>query len=937
MKNLLIVLCFSTVLSACGQKAVSEHLNAANQAIEHQDYDTAVIELKNAVRIEPNNAHSRFLLGETYLKLRQYAPAEKELERALELGYEVNAVIPLLSNVYHRQGENKRLFELTAEAKGLKPRELAQLKFNQLQTHVNLGNKAKAKALISELKEIINGAEYSQLALVYDLILDQQLEGALLQLKNIIATYPFQREALKLQANLYLSNNQPLLAAETYQNYVTAYPEEIEIKLVLARMYSELNLDNKAEPLVDELLKGYPDFPLLIQLKASAQLKQKNFQNALTLADKALSLNPEDSASRLIAGVGAYFTQDYKTSQYHLALIAGLLKPQHPALRLLADSQLKLGMSLQANETVQRFEAISEQDVSILSGVGLELIHLGERAKAQAILTKSQHDQQLTSPVTLANLAALKFSLDDASGILDLEKALKNTKTGESPLSEKELELHLAHALFSTKQYDKAFDLATKWQQREGLEDKLKGLVIAAKIHIKQGDNELAKQTYEKALSLKPNDRAIQLELIKLSPLDNPESIQVALNKVRALLEQHPTYLPAILQHYLLSRTIQKPEQVTAHLEKLIEKYQAENDHVAVTNLRIVLGKIWFLEGKPADSIKILELVKETDNTKAKHYWSQLAQAYVQTKQFDDAKKLYQQWYEQEPNQTRAILGMIKVYSVQGQVDKALSLSDRYLKELGGKNPEIQLLKLHLLAKTQQYNKLDEELKKLPEHIHALTFVQGLTGQVLLAQQAPQQAEPKLRLAYQATPSPTHVSLLLSAIYQNRGEQEALEFLKSHVEQYPTDQTSTLRYAQLLSDKHPDQAKIYYKKIIEHNKNHFIAHNNLANLLLKNNNLELAYIHAAEANALKPNEGQILHTMGRIELQLGRHKDALAHISAAVNLLKDELTDEVKVNHIEALVLNNEKKLAKRKIEQYTLTDKLQLTRLKNLREIHRL
>ena len=938
MKYTLIALSLAALLTACGQKSASEYLQSANLALAKQDYATAVIELKNAVKTEPNNANSRFLLGGTYLALGQYEAAEKELERAMEYGHPANEVIPLLSKVYQRQGKSKGLFELTAKAKGLKPKGLAQLKLYQVQDYVSKGSNEKAKALIDELKRIKRGAEFSQLALVYELILKQQLDAALLQLEHILTSYPNQQDALKLKAQLYLNTSQPDLATETYEQYIGAYPDEVDTRFFLARLYSELNQTDKAEPIVNELLRNYPEQPLLLQLKASARLNQQDLPQALMLAEKALRLNPEDTTSRLIAGVSAYLSRNFESSQNHFSLVASVLRPNHPALRMLADSQLRLGMSLEANETVQRFETISEQDASLLSGVGHALLRQGEINKAKAILSSASQPETLTTPEALANVASLKLSLSDVSGILDLEQALTKVQQSESTLTSEQIELGLAQAYFSTEQYDKALDIATRWQQSTSTESKIKGLIIAAKVFVKQNESSLAQKAYQQALALKPDSPGIQLALLNLAPMNTKLTQQAALDDVQAMLNQHPEYIPAILKHYLLTKLLKQPEQMTEYLSDLIDKHPSDKNQAnTIATLQLVLGKMWLLEGKPDKAIILFEQVKAAHRGQVVSYWAQLAQAYIQTRQYDKASSLYQQWFEIQPNQVRAIVGMIKVFDGQGQVKKALKLSERYLNELGGNNLEVKLLQLHLLAKIRQYDKVQAGITTLPTHIQALPFVKGLIGQVQLAQQAPHKAELNLRSAYQSKPSPANVNLLLSAIYQTSGEPQALAFLKQHISQHPNDQASVLRYAQLQTGKNQTEAKTHYQQAIKLNSNNFIAHNNLANLFVAEQNLQQAYIHAQQALAIKPNEGQVLDTLGSIELKLGKYKQALKHIGAAVDLLHQDLSDEVKVNHIEALALNHDKKLARRKIAQYTLTDKTQQARLQKLKVLHQL
>jgi Flp pilus assembly protein TadD len=49
------------------------------------DYDLAVLSLKHAVTMEPNNPTTHYLLGQTYREMGNKEDAEAELKRAQEL------------------------------------------------------------------------------------------------------------------------------------------------------------------------------------------------------------------------------------------------------------------------------------------------------------------------------------------------------------------------------------------------------------------------------------------------------------------------------------------------------------------------------------------------------------------------------------------------------------------------------------------------------------------------------------------------------------------------------------------------------------------------------------------------------------------------------------------------------------------------------------
>lgn len=911
----------ATALVGCGDKTSAEYVDSANKSLENKDYKTAIIELKNAIKQEPNEATARFLLGKVYLDLKQYSFAEKELERALDYGYAADEVIPLLSKVYQKNGTNKSLFKLTSKAKGLKPRDLAELKFYQIQAYVKAGNDAKANAIIDELKGITGGGPYSKLAFVYDLILKSEFDGAIGQLNEILERYKNQQDALKIKANLQLRLQKPEAAAKTYEDYIAAYPDEPEVKYVLAQLYSDLGQPSKAEVIVDDLLTTYPKQPILLQIKSTALLQEKNYKEALDFAERSLAINPEDSSTRLVAGVSSYMTQDFEKSESHLTLIASLLKANHPALRMLADSQIRLGRSLDANETVKMFDNINEDDAGLLAGLGQALLRDGEINKAKDVLSKQP--DELESAAARAGVATLKLSLNDVSGIVDLEQALEQMGQENTPVNKEQLEVTLVQAYISTNQIDKALEIAKKWKANK--ETEVKGWMLEAKINAMEGDFDKAKLALEEGLKIEPENSIIQFQLIELSPIKTDAQKQEMLVGLEKLLASTPTFLPAITKHYLLTRVLKQPQTMTAHLEKLIEK--DPNNSI----FHATLGRLLVAEEDFSGSVKSFENAKRLNNKPAA-YWELLANSYIKTGNFDKTKALYQEWYQAQSNNPKAIIGMIKLYDGAGEFKKAIELAQSYESQIGGNNLEIRSLHAYLLARTGQFKLAQAKVDKLPEQVKSLPLLKTTIGILQLAENDLGNAVLNLTDAYEANPSSMNANWMINAIARHKGIDAAISATKIHIEKFPKDELNTLRYAQLQTSRNENEAIEYYKKVIALNDLNFVAHNNLAYLYSEAKDYSEALKHAEKAKEMKPNDGRVLDTLGTIELKLGNVEDALKHLTAAIADKNTHNTDNVFVNYVEALYANKEFKLAERKISQYTFKSDKTLPQIEQLK-----
>ena len=62
----------------------------ARMRINQKQGQAALIELKRAVQVDEANPEARFLLGRLYFESQEMTSAEKQLQLAIELGYDMS-------------------------------------------------------------------------------------------------------------------------------------------------------------------------------------------------------------------------------------------------------------------------------------------------------------------------------------------------------------------------------------------------------------------------------------------------------------------------------------------------------------------------------------------------------------------------------------------------------------------------------------------------------------------------------------------------------------------------------------------------------------------------------------------------------------------------------------------------------------------------------
>jgi putative PEP-CTERM system TPR-repeat lipoprotein len=107
-----IVLTTTILLCSCaGDLSEAELFERAETSYENGDLASSIIDLKNALKSNPQNSDARVMLGRIYLESGNSPSAEKELRRAIELGFPVDPILVPLAQALLEQGKLTTLLE----------------------------------------------------------------------------------------------------------------------------------------------------------------------------------------------------------------------------------------------------------------------------------------------------------------------------------------------------------------------------------------------------------------------------------------------------------------------------------------------------------------------------------------------------------------------------------------------------------------------------------------------------------------------------------------------------------------------------------------------------------------------------------------------------------------------------------------------------------
>jgi putative PEP-CTERM system TPR-repeat lipoprotein len=908
LKYALAVIALS-VLIGCGKRTSDEYIKEAEQYIADNDPKAAIVALKNAVQIEPNSAQARFELGQLYIEQRQFESAEKELNRALEYGYEASKVLRILALAYQNTGAYLAISKLEHEQNGLTSVERSEIGYFKVVALTQLNKIDDARLLIEELIEIETSSVFKGLTAAYMSVLDKDYDTATNVVTALREQTPQNAEVLKLLAQLKLSLGAPDEAADIFKQYVQFYPEDKQKVFVLAKLLVDIGDLEAAEPYIDELLILNDQNPLLNQLKSATYVQKNDYANALKRAEIAILGGIDAASLRLVAGYSAYQIEDFSSANRHLTYIADLLPDNHPGLRLLAASQLQLGLTSEVGDVLSRLDQLTDKDAPLFSKASYELLRDGFEKKAKVLIEKSSNISRTAED--LVRLGLLQLSLNNLDGIVNLEEAVIKSPELVSA------QTTLAKVYVVTEQYKKALELASNWKDKKP--DDAKPYLLAGSVYVRQQKFEKAKVEFEKASQVDTISVSPKLAMVNLAVIQ--KDMQQADLLLKQLLTEYPDNVPALATYYLVSKEDNK--QATG-IEKIQSAFDREPSNFAI---RLLLARAQVVETNYQEAIELLTEVKDQKDL-PNAYWKILGQSFIKTNQLLPATQHYDAWLAEEPNDKDATIGKLLLLDSQNKFVEASELTQDYLKNRD--DIQMQLLSTHFLLMQGDYPAAQITYDSLPDNVLGLPLVKGFLARFQIQNDQPELALENVLAAYNATPDSRNLILLVFTYEKLNQLNQSMELLKQHNEQQPADSTAKMLLAERQIGGDLSGAIVTYEEALRQNPKNYVANNNLAYLYLQKGEIDKAKGYGEKAVKLKPDNSAALDTLAQIHVAEKDYEEALNLYSRAINdAMQDE---EIYLNYVEVLFLAEETFLAKRKLNQREMKQDISILRVAKLK-----
>ncbi len=640
-----------------------EYLSRARTFLAQGQLPSAAIDLKNALKANPRNTHSRLSLAQLYLSLGMGAEAEEQLNRAQELGVDKNLVaLPLAEALLLQRKYDKVLQAIKPDAHPQPDKRLqaARIRADAL---LGLGKMDEACPLFQQTIEADSKYVAAYWGMVKCAVARKDFPAAKANMAISLKLEPRNLRSLMLKGDLAQAMRDLAGAEAAYGEAIAADPNSTAAWIARAAMRLAAGQLELAAEDVQAAKKRAPDVLMVRYMEASIAYRQGRLADAQNIIQGVVGRAPDHQPSRLLSGLIAF-----QLGQHHLAdkdLSAVLLwQPENRDVRLtLAQSRLLAAQPEGALAVLEPFLASQTPDAEAFAIAGDAYLKLGKPDQAAAYLDKASNllsgEAALHSKVGLLRLQAG----DIAGASKQLEAA---TKLRMQPLQTESLRIT---TLLMRKEFDQALASAEAMQKRfpdQAIGHNLKGMAYLAKQNFPA-----ARLSFEHALSMQPANVATARSLAQMDLLQG--KLDAASARYESVLKHQPANYEAMME---LSQLAKTRGQEKEYADWLI---RAANAAPGETPPRLSLARYYLSKNEPRKALPWARQVLDL-NPRNAQAMEVIGDIQLANGENDNALYSYMQWTLVELDSSRAHYKLGKAQATAGHSISARESLERALR-----------------------------------------------------------------------------------------------------------------------------------------------------------------------------------------------------------------------------------------------------------------
>jgi putative PEP-CTERM system TPR-repeat lipoprotein len=840
----------ASLLSACGGEDSATLVVQAKSMLAAGDNKGAMIQLKNAISQDENNADARFELGKLYLAQLDPASAEKEFRRARESGIPASTINPLIARVLLMQGEYQRLLDELPSPPDNSP-DSANLLALRATAELGLGHKEDARKTLQSALQSAPGNAEVHLALAQLAMADGDVNQAMLEAVQASRLDPKHLDALFFQGDLLRATGKPSEAAAVYRDILRLNPQHTNSRLALAGIAIDENNLTEARKEVDAALKVHPNDLQARYTQALIDFREKKTEAARDHLAAVLKSAPGYVPALLLGGSIEYALGNLQTAEAHLAKVAKAIPSNLFVLRLLAATQLRLGRPDDAARTLAPALKSPSQDAGVLIVAGEIALAKKDFPQASGYFEQAARISPNSAAIR-TELGISRLAQGDDRAMADLQAAAG--MQGESGSNRADLVIILKQ--LESKQFDAALvSIANLEKKQKTATPAIWNYRGAA--YLGKQDVPRARDSFSQALKLNPAFFPAAANLAQLDLQDKQPA--AARQRYENVLKADPKHLNSMLALADLGLRQKDEKTYVEWLEK------AAATHPQALQPRVALARHLLAKG---DKNKALAVAREAVNAQPDNpaALELLGTTQLVLGDTDNALGSFRKLVELQPGQATPMIKLANaqiaakdVAGARKTLQDALRIQpDRLDAQLILGNVEIQGARfddaLKLAKQVQQQN---------PDS--PAGFV--LEGDTAFARKDFPAALAAYERAYKLAPSGELLIRQLNTLSATQRTEEGEKRLTAWLSSHPQDTRIRAVLAEsLIKRKQFAAAAEQYLILNQRNPNNLLILNNLAWALSEVRDPR-ALSYAEQALKLNPDNPAVMDTLGWILVQ----------------------------------------------------------------------
>ncbi len=881
------------LVTGCSKPSTEELLSEAKQQLSQGQDKQAIITLKNAIVEDSRQLEPRLLLAKVYLSSGDGLSAVKELSRAVKLGAKESVISgPMVEALFMGQ-EFQSLIDYVDELKPTtRESQPAKFLFYQAFSYIEMGKLEVAHRLIKRAPDL-DDSEYS-LSTDYILALVSDDKATLQKIgERIVNVESIFADALWLVGKVSYLQESYTTAAEALTRYEQQRPQFMPASFLLAKALMQSGDTAGAQQKVDTLLSAYPDEPVGNLLSATLAFQLKDYAKSLEFAKKTIQISGNNAQSQLLAGLSAYFTDDFEVAYYYLDPIEPLLTEGHVARRIYLATLVKLQKSDKAFKFLSNDNMQDDKSSALLERTGLQLIVAGDTDKGQQLLEKSATLSEVSSTSYYQGIAQL-LSGDDNG--LDALKSLVDTNPKDLLAR-----LSIASVLITEGQFEQAEQYLDGIEDADTSTDQTIQVAWQLKAQIARELNrpEEAATIYKKMLDTFPANEDANL-FFALEALKQNDG-QSAMPFLENILSENPTHLQALSYSVAALQQVGEIDKAIPLLEK------AKGLDSGNETLRLMYAETLYRQGFTSRAMNELDGMYAAFTSLSKRYWQLYAEVTKREKSIEDYFNVLRQWREAYPQDTGVMYRLTEFFLVNRDFGKAKFVIDKAL-EISPDDTAIQLQLADWQIETRQLEKARLALAGMDVSDTFKTAKTGLEGKLDYFAGRYEAALPKVARFYADKPTIQYATLLRALYFKLDRKDEARAMLSQHVANHPNDNVIRILLANDSYKVDPERAMKLYEESLQYSEDNEVVLFSMSRLALEQAQYDKAISYSGKLITINKDDPKYLNLSGLALLNSDETRLAVKRLQQAYDRSKGNAI--YAMDYAEGLILNGEKQSA---------------------------